>query len=67
MPKIPLAKSNPYLKEAADLKAALLNSVITSTAIEGVHGVLPKAYKPSLKKTGASTAREREASYRSRR
>jgi hypothetical protein len=41
--------------------------VITSTAIEGVHGVLPKAYKPSRKKNGASIAREREMSYRSRR
>ena len=67
MPKVPLSKSNPYLREAADLKAVLRNSVITSTAIEGVHGVLPKAYKPSRKKNGASIAREREASYRSRR
>ena len=39
MPKAPLSKSNPYLREAADLKAVLRNSVITSTAIEGVHGV----------------------------
>jgi hypothetical protein len=50
MPKGPLSKSNPYLREAADLKAVLRNSVITSTAIEGVHGVLPKAYRPSRKK-----------------
>ena len=67
MPKVPLSKSNPYLRDAADLKAALLNSVVTSTAIEGVHGVLPKAYTSSRKKNGASIAREREASYRSRR
>jgi hypothetical protein len=33
MSKVPLSKSNPYLREAADLKAALLTSVITSTAI----------------------------------
>ncbi len=67
MPKVPLSKSNPYLREAADLKSALLHSVATSTAIEGVHGVLPKSYKRSRKKNGASIAREREASYRSRR
>jgi hypothetical protein len=67
MSKVPLSKSNPYLREAADLKAVLRNSVITSTAIEGVHGVLPKAYKPSRKKNGTSIAREREMSYRSRR
>lgn len=67
MSKIPLSKSNPYLKEAADLKALLLHSVATSTAIEGVHGVLPKAYKPARKKNGASIVREREASYRARR
>jgi hypothetical protein len=67
MSKVPLSKSNPYLREAADLKAALRNSVITSTAIEGVHGVLPKTYKPSRKKNGAAIARERETSYRSRR
>jgi hypothetical protein len=67
MLKIPLSKSNPYLREAADLKAVLLNSIATSTAIEGVHGVLPKSYKPSRKKNDASIARERAASYRSRR
>lgn len=52
MRKVPLSKSNPYLREAVDLKALLLNSIATSTAIEGVHGVLPKAYKPSRKKNG---------------
>ncbi len=67
MPKVPLSKSNPYLRGVADLKALLLNSVVTSTAIEGVHGVLPKSYKPSRRKNDASIAREREASYRSRR
>jgi hypothetical protein len=67
MSKVPLSKSNPYLREASDLKAVLRDSVATSTAIEGVHGVLPKEYKPSRKKNGASIAREREASYRSRR
>lgn len=67
MRKIPLAKSNPYLRDAPDLKSVLRNSVITSTAIEGVHGVLPKSYKPSRKKNGASIARERAASYQSRR
>jgi hypothetical protein len=67
MPKVPLSKSNPYLKKAADLKAVLLNSIATSTSIEGVHGVLPKSYKPSRKKNSASIAREREASYRSHR
>ncbi len=54
MPKAPLSKSNPYLREAADLRAALLNSVVTSTAIEGVHGVLPKAYQPARKKNHIS-------------
>lgn len=67
MPKAPLSKSNPYLREAADLKAVLRNSVITSTAIEGVHGVLPKAYRSARKKNGASIVRERAASYKSRR
>jgi hypothetical protein len=67
MLKVPLSKSNPYLREAADLKAVLLNSVVTSTAIEGVHGVLPKAYRPARKRNGASIVRERATSYRSRR
>ncbi len=67
MPKLPLAKSNPFLREAADLKSALLQSVSTSTAIEGVHGVLPKAYKRSKKKSGHSTARETGSTYGSRR
>ncbi len=61
------APSNPYLREAADLKALFLHSVAASTASEGVHGVLPKAYKPFRKKNGASIVREREASCRSRR
>ncbi len=68
MPKTSLAKSNPYLKDAADLKTVLLKSVATSTAIEGVHGIWAVAVKPARKKRdGASIAREREASCRSRR
>ena len=67
MPKLPLAKSNPYLRQAADLKSALLQSVSTSTAIEGVHGVLPKVYKRSRKKGGHSTVHESGSTYGSRR
>jgi hypothetical protein len=67
MPKFPLAKSNPFLRDAADLKSALLLSVSTSTAIEGVHNVLPKPYRRSGKKGGHVTARESGSSYGPRR
>jgi hypothetical protein len=47
-----LRQSNPYLKSATDLKAALRISVQTSSAIEGIHAPFAKgrANSPTSKK-----------------
>jgi hypothetical protein len=37
MPKNALIKTNPYLKNAAERDASITASVVTSSAIEGVH------------------------------
>ena len=81
MPKNSLSKTNQYLKNPAERRAMLYTSVVTSSAIEGIHFhscideqnatwavALPpaKAHKTKKKKT-ALTVHESAASYRSRR
>lgn len=80
MPKNSLIKTNPYLRNAAERNAALTASVVTSSAIEGVHLHLddqnaswaitvPQAKPPKKRKKDKSavTCHESSASYRSRR
>jgi len=81
MPKNPLIKTNPYLKNAAERNASLTASVVTSSAIEGVHLHIssdPKASwaiadapgkssKKLKKDKSAVTCHESSGSYRSRR
>jgi hypothetical protein len=45
---VKLKESNPYLKSATNLKAALLISVQTSSAIEGIHAPFAKGRAKSL-------------------
>jgi hypothetical protein len=47
MQKKSLSKANPYLKNAAQRKAMLYTSVVTSSAIEGIKLPGVKARKPS--------------------
>jgi hypothetical protein len=82
MQKKSLSKTNPYLKNPAERRAMLYTSVVTSSAIEGIH--LPhisdeqnatwavalspdKSRKTTKKKKPAVTCHESESSYRSRR
>jgi len=82
MQKKSLSKTNPYLKNPAQRKAMLYTSVVTSSAIEGIHlpRILdeqnatwavalpaPKSRKTNKKKKSAVTVHESAASYRSRR
>ena len=80
MPKNALIKTNPYLKNAAERDASITASVVTSSAIEGVHlrvddlnagrtGAVGPAKPHSKRKTDQSavTCRESSKSYRSRR
>lgn len=81
MPKNSLIKTNPYLKNAAERNASLTASVVTSTAIEGVHlhisgdpkecwavAATPGKSSKKLKKDkSAVTCHESSGSYRSRR
>ena len=82
MQKKSLSKTNPYLKNPADRRAMLYASVVTSSAIEGIHlhgsideqsatwaVALPpaKLHKTNKKKKAAVTVHESAASYRSRR
>lgn len=82
MQKKSLSKTNPYLKNPAERRAMLYTSVVTSSAIEGIHlpriideqsttwaVALPpaKSHKTSKKKKSAITVHESSASYRSRR
>jgi hypothetical protein len=80
MPKNPLIKTNPYLKNPAERNAALTASVVTSSAIEGAHlhlddqdtgwavTVSPAKSPKKLKKgKSAVTCHESSGSYRSRR
>jgi len=57
MPKNPLIKTNPYLKNAAERNASLTASVATSSAIEGVIMAEAKHGKPSKKHRPSMTAR----------
>ncbi len=66
MPKKPLIETNPYLVNSTQRQELFYTSVTSSTAIEGVHDVLPESVKPSGKLT-KTTLREREESYGSRR
>lgn len=82
MQKKSLSKTNPYLKNPAQRKAMLYTSVVTSSAIEGIHlphildeqnatwaVALPatKSRKTTKKKKSAVTVHESGSSYRSRR
>jgi hypothetical protein len=80
MPKNPLIKTNPYLKNTAERNAMLATSVATSSAIEGVHlhviddekanwavAVSPETSRKKAKKKSTVTCHEAESSYRSRR
>ena len=79
MPKNSLIKTNPYLRNAAERNASLTASVVTSSAIEGVHlhlddqnaswAIAATAGKSTKKKKdkSAATCHESSASYRSRR
>ena len=80
MPKNSLIKTNPYLKNAAERNASLTASVVTSSAIEGVHlhhmddadagwavVASPGSLKKKAKKKSAVSCHEAEESYRSRR
>jgi hypothetical protein len=51
MQKNPLSKTNPYLKNAAQRKALLTMSVVTSSAIEGVKLPDLRAAKPSKRRS----------------
>jgi hypothetical protein len=54
MQKNPLIKTNPYLKDAVQREALLAASVISSTAIEGVH-LSGTERRKSAKKTKKTT------------
>jgi len=57
MPKNPLIKTNPYLKNTAERHAMLAISVATSSAIEGAIMTEAKPGKPSKKLCPSMTAR----------
>lgn len=66
MPKNPLSKTNPYLRDAKQRKILLFTAVSTSSAIEGVHMASTKPLYP--KKQGTPIAwHEAEESYGPRR
>jgi len=62
-----LIETNPYLKNPKDRQILLFIAVSSSTAIEGVHGVVPEAasFRPSGGK--APILREPVVSYESQR
>ncbi len=82
MPKNSLSKTNQYLKNPAERRAMLYTSVVTSSAIEGIHfhgsideqsatwavaSPQAKSHKTNKKKKSALTVHESAASYRSHR
>ena len=67
MQKNPLIKTNPYLRDAAQREALLTASVISSTAIEGVHLSGIEQCKPAKKSKKITQVHESRASYGSRR
>ena len=54
MNKQSLRTSNPYLKDPARRKAGLLNFVVSSSAIEGIHGALAPKAPAAVRKTKAA-------------
>ena len=67
MVKDALIKTNPYLKNAGQLEAALSLTVASSTAIEGVRIAGLNMRKPSKKQARPATIHESAASYGSHR
>jgi hypothetical protein len=67
MNRKPLIQTNPYLRDSKNLRKVLSAVISSSTAIEGVHGVMPGAasFRPSCGK--APILRESVVSYGSRR
>jgi len=67
MNRKPLIQANPYLKDPANRQKLLSIAVSSSTAIEGIHGVLPEA--TGFRQTTAKSVilREPAVSYGSRR
>jgi|MudIll2142460700_1097286.scaffolds.fasta_scaffold30189_2 hypothetical protein len=67
MSRKPLIQANPYLKDPANRQRLLSIAVSSSTAIEGIHRVLPEA--TSFRPTAAKSIilREPVVSYGSRR
>src|SRR6266404_637181 len=60
--RMKLKESNPYLKSATDLKAALRISVQTSSAIEGIHAPFAASTR-----TNAPTNTKADTAHRKRR
>jgi hypothetical protein len=67
MNRKPLIQTNPYLRDSRTRRKVLSVVISSSTAIEGVHGVVPEAasFRPSGGK--APILRESVVSYGSRR
>jgi len=57
---LPLSKTNPFLKNRAKRQEGLIRSVISSSAIEGIHGVVISEAGFSGKKS--STSRRKSSS-----
>jgi hypothetical protein len=66
MPKNPLSKTNPYLRDAEERKALLFTAVSTSSAIEGVRVATAKYLQPK-KQAQPTACHEAEESYGPRR
>jgi len=54
MIKLPLSKTNPYLKNAENREALFLACVVSSSAIEGINVFSPKRRKPTQKSAPAA-------------
>lgn len=63
MLKDALIKTNPYLKNADQLEAALHTTVASSTAIEGVRISGLSMRKPAKKRARPTAVHESKASY----
>jgi hypothetical protein len=62
-----LIQTNPYLKDSKNLQKVLSAVVSSSTAIEGVHRVVPKAVRYRTKASLNPIVRESVVSYGARR
>ena len=67
MNRKPLIQANPYLKDPANRQRLLSIAVSSSTAIEGVHGVVPEVASFRSRAVKPATVRESVVSYGSRR